>query len=310
MPATRIITRPDFDGIVCAVLLKAIFGDATPIVWAQPNQIQQGALKTESTDVVANLPLNGPCKLWFDHHISNITRLPFKGLFRIAPSAARLVFEFFQDRLQRGRFDELVHQADKIDAAQLSPEEIVHPEKYPFILLSMCILTRNQRDLAFCDHLVDLLSSVRLETVMGDEWVRRRSTHVIAANRLYETALKAHTLLRHSVSLTDFRGLDPTPEGNRFLVYSLFPASRVNVKIYDDPPQTVIKLGHSILNRTCYVNVGRLLARYGGGGHWGAGACRLEAAQADRCLGEIIEILERNEPLEEDRALARNGGEA
>jgi hypothetical protein len=298
---TRIITRPDFDGIVCAVLLKEIFGDATPVLWIQPNQIQDGTLATDSMDVVANLPLNGPCKLWFDHHISNATRLPFEGLFRIAPSAARVVFEYFQDRL-KGRFAELVDQADKIDAAQLSLEEIVHPERHPFILLSMCVSTRDPSDHAFSDHLVALLRSTPLAGIMEDDWVHRRSMHVIAANRRYREALKKHTHQQKAVAVTDFRGLEPPPDGNRFLVYSLFPDSRVNVKIFIEPPYTVIKLGHSILNRTCNVNVGCLLARYGGGGHRGAGACRLAPAEADRCLEEIITVLERNEPLEDEHA--------
>jgi hypothetical protein len=301
MPKTRIITRPDFDGIVCAVLLMEIFGDSTPVLWAQPNQIQNGTLSTERTDVVANLPLNGVCKLWFDHHVSNATQIPFEGLFRIAPSAARVIFDYFQDRL-KGRFAELVRQADKIDAAQLSLEEIVHPERHPFILLSMCVSGHDSSDLAFSDHLVALLRRLPLDAIMEDDWVRRRSAHVVTANRRYETALKEHTRLQQSVSVTDFRDLHPVPDGNRFLVYSLFPDSRVNAKIYTEASHTVLKLGHSILNRTCRVNVGCLLARYGGGGHRGAGACRLDPRKAARCLEEILTILERNEPLENDHS--------
>ncbi len=305
----RIITRPDFDGIVCAVLLKAVLGDPTPVLWAQPNQIQSGALTTESADVVANLPLAGACKLWFDHHISNRTDLPFEGRFRIAPSAARLVFEHFEDRLG-GRFEDLVGQADKIDAAQLDRDEIEHPERYPYLLVSMAISIRDPSNLSFCDHLVNLFGTASIDAVMADEWVRRRCEQVMTANRLYEAALKSHTRLLQLVSLTDFRGIDPAPDGNRFLVYSLFPEARVNVKIYNEPPYSVIKLGHSIINRTCRVNAGGLLARYGGGGHRGAGACRLTPGQADRVLGEILEILQRNTPLEGDCPLAGSGGQA
>ncbi|MBT8340316.1 MAG: exopolyphosphatase, partial [Desulfatitalea sp.] len=229
----RIITRPDFDGVVCAVLLKAALGHDIPVVWAQPNQIQRGEVPVGDQDVVANLPWPGRVALWFDHHVSNAIEQPFQGLFRIAPSAAGLVYEYYKAELDQD-FQSMVQQADKIDAAQLTLDEIKHPDRYPYILLSMTIATQRPSDAAYCDRLVGLLLSVPIEQVMADSTVRRRSDEAVADNQAYEIALKAHTHMRAQISISDFRGLCPAPNGNRFLVYLLFPEAHVNLKLFEE----------------------------------------------------------------------------
>lgn len=294
---TRIITRPDFDGVVCAVLLKNALGNATPVIWTQPNDVQRGNFTLRRGDVVANLPLSGQVALWFDHHVSNTTDIPYKGLFRLAPSAARLVFDYFRERFNQGH-RELVDQADKIDSAQLTLDEILHPERYPYVLLSMTIFGGRDSNDAYCDLLVHLLGTCAIDRVKADPTVRQRCNEAIAANRAYESYLKQYTTVQDQISITDFRDLSPAPEGNRFLVYSLFPEACVNVKLYNDGPNTVIKLGHSILNRCCRVNVGKLLSRYNGGGHRGAGASRFERSRARRYIDEIIDVLRRNQSNE------------
>jgi nanoRNase/pAp phosphatase (c-di-AMP/oligoRNAs hydrolase) len=60
----------------------------------------------------------------------------------------------------------------------------------------------------------------------------------------------------------------------------------------------VIGVGHSIFNPHCRVNVGLMLARFGGGGHRGAGSCTVSAEEADPCLASVLETLARNEPNE------------
>lgn len=291
----RIITRPDFDGVVCAVLLKEVFGETAPIIWTQPNEIQRGAFEVTPHDIVANLPLSGDVELWFDHHVSNQTDHPHKGVFRIAPSAAGLVYEYFKDKLHP-RFDELVHQADKIDSAQLTLDEILHPENYPYVLLSMTIFTRQDSDNAYCDLLVERLRKDIISDVLNHSLVRQKCDKAVANNKAYEKLLKQHTSVTEKVSISDFRSLASIPDGNRFLVYCLFPEAVVNAKLYSDGPYIVIKLGHSIVNRGCNVNVGQLLSNYGGGGHKGAGACRLAPDQADKYITDIINTLIENKP--------------
>lgn len=289
----RIITRPDFDGIVCAVLLRAAIGNHLTILWVQPSEMQKGLIESGPEDIIANLPMGNNCGMWFDHHVSNKPKHAYEGLYREAPSAAGLIYEYYQNKIG-SRFDSLVQQTDKIDSAQLNRDEILHPEKYPHILLSMTITAGTPSDLAYCDDLVDLLSSRSIDEILTVPQVKQRCARVLTENEAYEKHLKNHTRMQEMVSITDFRELDPAPSGNRFLIYSLFPESVVNIKIYNDDSYTVIKLGHSIINENCNVNVGELLARYGGGGHRGAGACRLEREEAETPIQEIISILLKN----------------
>ena len=291
----RIITRPDFDGIVCAALLREALEPDLPIYWTQPDLVQNGRIQVTPGDIIANLPFYDGCALWFDHHITNVIQRPYKGLYRVAPSAAGLIHEYFHVDLSP-RFDTLVAQTDKIDSAQLTLDEILHPERYPCILVSMTISTGSANDETFWNHLVELLRTSEIEQVMKDPWIQRHCHRVVAENKVYETHLKRRTRVQQGVSITDFRELDPVPNGNRFLVYSLFPETFVNIKIFYEKDRTAVKIGHSIVNNNCKINVGGLLARHGGGGHRGAGACRLNNAHADRIISEILQILIDNRP--------------
>ncbi|MGD8833829.1 MAG: exopolyphosphatase [Desulfobacteraceae bacterium] len=289
----RIITRPDFDGIVCAVLLRAVIGHHLEILWTQPGDMQHGRIEVGPGDIIANLPIWGNCALWFDHHVSNAPKASYNGLYRVAPSAAGLIYEYYQDEIDP-RFQTLVRQADKIDDAQLNLDEILHPEKYPYLLLSMTISAKHASDFSYCDEIVKLLSTLSIDEVLSNPRVKRRCDGVLSKNRAYEVHLKKHTRTQGVISITDFRGIDPPPDGNRFLIYSLFPETVVNMKIFHENSKTVVKLGHSILNRGCNVNVGNLLSNFGGGGHRGAGACRIDEPEAEQVIQSILEALIAN----------------
>jgi len=293
----RVVTRPDFDGVVCAVLLMDALQIAPPVLWVQPSDMQRRRVDVQNGDVIANLPFHEKCSLWFDHHYSNQPNTPVEGAFKIAPSAAGIVHEYYRERLDRD-YTELVRHTDRIDSADLTLDEILHPENYPYVLLSMTITNHDPSESRYWDHLVTLLRIRSMAQVMDDPEVKRRCRLVVAANIAYEKALKAHTTLVDHVSITDFRDRDPAPNGNRFLVYSLFPDCTVNVKIVNDEDNLAgIKVGHSILNRGCNVNVGKMLSFFEGGGHPGAGACRFAREKAPDYLKRIVEILKKNDPV-------------
>lgn len=291
----RILTRPDFDGVVCAVLLRDALDAAASVVWTQPNDIQQGMTAVQAEDVIANLPFDERCGLWFDHHFSNQTDRSFEGAFAIAPSAAGVIFDYYKGRFTRD-FAELVTATDKIDSADLNLEEIVSPEKYPYVLLSMTLAGRTTEDMIYADRLVDLLQEQPLEQVLADKKVAQRCREVVTENRVYEGYLREHTQMQAEVSITDFRAIDHPPDGNRFLVYALFPDGVVNVKLYHYYGKLVVKVGHSILKEGCQVNLGKLLSNFHGGGHRGAGACRFPIEQTDALLPPIMDALLANEP--------------
>ncbi len=292
----RIVTRADFDGVVCAVLLKEAEAVDDPVKWVEPNQMQRGEVAIRKGDIVANLPFHPDCSLWFDHHYTNRPEVPFSGDFRIAPSAAGIIHDYYRNRFRRD-YGELVRQADKIDAAELTQEEVRRPEDHPHILLSMTISSSDPSDEPYWNRLVDLLGRHGIDRVLEDPEVEARCRGVIARNRAYEVHLRENTRVEEGVAVTDFRSFDEAPSGNRFLVYSMFPEAAVHARIRHDreADKVIVNVGHSIFNRTCRVNVGLMLSRFNGGGHAGAGSCTLDPASADETIGKIIEILKRNE---------------
>ena len=297
----RIVTRPDFDGIVCAVLLRDAEQIDTDIFWVEPNEIQAGKALIREGDILANLPFSSACALWFDHHISNKPEQPFAGAFEVAPSAARVIYQYYQDqgRLDN-RYDTLIHHTDIIDAACLNQDQVLHPERYPYILLSMTIKNHGYADAPYWDMLVDLLKDTGIDDILACEPVETRCKDVIRDNAAWEKHLRHHTVVKNKISISDFRTLETVPDGNRFLTYSIFPESIASVKIrYSGPEQENIQIsiGQSIFNRQCNVNIGKLLSRYGGGGHAGAGGCTLKKANAEQTIEEILSILFENRPL-------------
>ncbi|CAN2049646.1 Exopolyphosphatase [Candidatus Magnetomoraceae bacterium gMMP-13] len=292
----RIVTRPDFDGVVCAVLLYEVEDITEPVKWVEPSEMQKGEVNIRTGDIIANLPYRKDCSLWFDHHFTNKNIKNFKGAFKIAPSAAGLVYEYYKDKLKND-YKELIKQTDKIDSADLSLDEVMRPEKYPYILLSMTVSNRDESDKVYWNKLVDLLRKVTITKVLEDLEVKQRCDEVIKENQEYLDYLKKYTKLKGNIAITDFRSLDKAPSGNRFLVYSLFPESIVHIKIryyYEDREKLIVSVGHSIFNKKCKVNVGLMLSNFEGGGHKGAGACRFHASKADDYLPKIIDILIKN----------------
>ncbi len=293
----RIVTRQDFDGVVCATLLRNAKNINGPIHWVEPWVIQQGGEDIREGDILANLPFHENCSLWFDHHYSNRIDRPFKGDFRIVPSAARIVYDYYKSQLTRD-YAELVDEADRIDAARLSADEVLHPEKYPYVLVSMTIKMRDSSDEAYCNLLVDLLRKYDIDQVIKDAAVDERRDTVIKLNRKYSKVLKENTRVIDKVALTDLRHFEKAPVGNRFLVYSLFPEAVVSVKIRygdNDRDKVILSIGHSIFNRGCNVNAGLLLSHYEGGGHRCAASCNFHVSKSDKYIPEIIDVLKKNE---------------
>ena len=293
----RIVTRPDFDGVVCAVLLIDALGIKEPVKWVEPSALQRGQVEIRKGDIIANLPYDDKCTLWFDHHYTNEIDHPFKGVFKIAPSAAGIIFEHYQDRFKRD-YSELVTATDKIDSADLTLDEVCQPEKYGYVLLSMTVFEGDYPNEFYWNRLVNLFGEHDFERILKDPEVKRRCQDVVNQNEQYAVQLKANTRLEKQVAITDFRHLEKTPTGNRFLVYALFPESFVHVRIRredQNKDMIAVSVGHSIFNPHCNVNAGQLLADFKGGGHYGAAGARFHARKAEEFIPLIIDALLKHE---------------
>lgn len=295
----RIVTRPDFDGVICAVLLYEAEDITEPVQWVEPSDMQKGLVDVHPGDIIANLPYNQKCALWFDHHFTNKIDSPFKGAFKDSPSAARIIYEYYDTKWSRD-FSSLMDAADKIDTADLSLDEVLHPEKYEYIMLALTVSNQNEPDEPYWNRLVALFREHDIQAVVNDPVVKERCRASVEQNRKYETLLKDYTRMKGPVAVTDFRSFEKAPSGNRFLVYSLFPEAVVHARIrYDakDIERVIVNVGHSIFNRRCNVNVGLLLSKFEGGGHPGAGSCRFHVSKSDKYLPRIIDALVRNEAI-------------
>ncbi len=294
----QIVTRPDFDGIVCAALLYEALDINKPVKWIEPGMIQKGEADIKKGDILANLPYHKNCSMWFDHHFSNKIDSPFEGLFEIAPSAAGLIFKYYKDRFKRD-YNTLIYETDKIDSANLSMDEVLHPENYPFVILSMTISGRLKNDEPYWEKVIDLLRKKDIESILSDPVVKKRVESSVLQNSIYKDLLKKHTTVNSNVAVTDFRKLKTPPTGNRFLIYPLFENAYVHIKISFDQKNSnmiIISIGHSIFNQNCHVNVGKMLTNFEGGGHKGAGACYINKNRADSYLKKITDILIENKP--------------
>jgi len=291
----RIVTRPDFDGIVSAVFIEQAENITEPTLWIEPGDVQQGTADIKPGDIMANLPYDEKCSKWFDHHISNVPAFKVEGSFKIAPSAAGIVYEYYKEKgLLKKDYDELVEQTDIIDAAELTKDMVLHPEKYPYILLSMTVKNKDDSDLLYWNKLVSLLKDVSIQEIMEDHEVKKRAEAVLKENTAYEKYLKEYTEIHGNISVTDFRSFDKYPTGNRFLTYHVFPETIASITIRkkrQSKNKILLSIGKSIFNNKSHVNIGELLSNYNGGGHDGAGGCTLDVATADDDIKKIINIM-------------------
>jgi hypothetical protein len=296
----RLVTRPDLDGLTCAVLLSCCEAvDSVELV--QPHQISDREVQVQGDDILANLPYHPACGMWFDNHLLTDSRATppqgFRGRYGQAPSAARLVYEHYRsDRRELSRYEELVQETDRLDSAQLELADVLTPQGY--VLLGFTLDPKSGLG-DVRDYFLELWPALT-EKPIGDVLelpsVRARVQKLREKDQRFREAAVAHSRLEGRVIVTDFREVHPAPVGNRFLIYTLYPEATLSVRIQPalQPDRVAVSAGRSIFNRESRANIGVLMSLYGGGGQAGAGACNLPAAGVDQKIREIVAALQRN----------------
>lgn len=289
----RLITRGDLDGLTCAVLIS-IHEHIEDILLVHPQDLTEERIEILPTDILANVPYQAGCAMWFDHHQHTATVAApvqnFRGRFGQAPSAARLVYEYYGGEQKMPHFADLVSETDRLDSANLTPDDVMRPQG--FIKLGFTLDSRSGLG-TFKSYFINLVNLLRrntpVEQLLTQPEVAERCRRLEQADSHFCGMLSDHSYLVANIIITDFRELDPVPIGNRFLVYALFPEVNVSARIQWNASKSHLKmsLGHSIFNRSCQTNVGELAARYGGGGHQGAGSIPL-MDQPDQQIQLII----------------------
>lgn len=299
----RLLTRSDFDGLVCAVFLKEA-GIIDTIKFVHPKDIQAHKIDVTPDDVLANIPYHPNCGMWFDHHLSEEDRvkikdLEFEGISRKADSAAQVIWDYYGGEEKFGAgFNELLTAVNKVDSAKLSKDEIINAKGW--ILLAFIMDPRTGlgyfKDFKISNYqlmmdMIEYCRTKKVEDILSIPDVIERVDLYFEQQELFEDMLKRCCKIDQNVIITNLLEEETIYCGNRFLVYAMFAEQNIEVRVQwgKNRENIVFACGHSVLNTTSQTNVGKLMLKYGGGGHERVGTCQVSIDEWPQILGELVE---------------------
>lgn len=296
----RLVTRSDFDGLVCAVLLKKL-GILDEIKFVHPKDMQDGKVPVTSRDITTNLPYVEGVHLAFDHHSSETIRVGKKDNHIIdahAPSAARVVFDYYGGKEKFADIpDDMMQAVDKADSAQFSKDEILSPKGWVLLNYLMDARTglgrfRNFRisnyDLMM--RLIDACLQHSVEEILELPDVKERVEMYFEHEERFKDQIKRCSTVHKNLVVLDLRNEETIWAGNRFVIYALHPEQNISIHVMWGlkKQNTVFAIGKSILDRSSKTNVGNLCLEHGGGGHEAAGTCQVDNDKAEETLNGLI----------------------
>ncbi|HEX7640733.1 MAG TPA: exopolyphosphatase [Burkholderiaceae bacterium] len=297
----RLITRSDFDGLVCAVLLKHL-ELIDEIKFVHPKDMQDGKVEVNDQDLTTNLPYVPGVHLAFDHHLSETRRntgeRPNHIIDPDAPSAARVVYDYYGGaKAFPAEWNDMMAAVDKGDSARFNRNEILHPENWDLLNFLMDARTGLGRFREFrisnYNLMMDLIDYCRdhtIEQIMQLPDVKERVELYFEHEPQFKEQLKRCAAVQGNLVVLDLRKEETIYAGNRFMIYALFPDTNISIHVLWGlkNQNTVFATGKSILNRTSKTNIGELMLAYGGGGHENAGTCQVDNDKAEAVLKELI----------------------
>ena len=297
----RLVTRSDFDGLVCAVLLNEL-DLIDDIKFVQPKDMQDGKIAVSERDITTNLPYVAGVHVCFDHHASELVRNTGERSNHVihpeAPSAARVVFDHYGGESRfPARFNDMMAAVDKGDSAQFTREEILEPTDW--VLLNYLMDSRTGlgrfRDFRISNYnlmmdLIDYCKNHDIGQIMQLPDVKERADMYFDHEEEFKDQIKRCAKVHGNLVVLDLRKEETIFAGNRFMIYALFPDCNISIHMLWGVKQqnTVFATGKSILNRSSKTNIGELMLQYAGGGHQNAGTCQVENDKAESVLQELI----------------------
>lgn len=309
MPKTgdtyRLITRSDMDGLVCAVILQEL-GMIDEILFAHPKDMQDGKIEVTQRDISTNLPYVDGVYMAFDHHASESLRVegsPENHIIDIhAPSAARVVYDYFGGAQALPTIQSsMMNAVDKADSAAFSKDEILNPTGWELLSFLMDARTGLGRFRDFTISNYDLMmqliedcrSAMDITAILATPHVKERVDLFFAHEDKCKEQIKRCTTLHRNLAVLDLRKEDIIWAGNRFLIYALFPQANISMHVLwgKQKQNIVLAVGKSILDRSSKTDVGKLMLKYGGGGHNAAGTCQVSHDTIDHIQNDVIETI-------------------
>ncbi len=302
----RLVTRSDFDGLACAMMLKEL-GLIEEIKFVHPKDVQDGKIDLFETDITTNLPYDPRVGIAFDHHESEVDRLKaieVGGKLIIDPnkrSAARVVYEYYGGKETFAKVsEELMEAVDKGDSADFTLEEILHPQGWVLLHYLMDPRTglgrfRNFR-ISNYDLMMELIGYCMdhtIDEILALPDVKERVDLYFEQAEQFEAQLRRIAKVYDKVVVLDLRDEEIIHAGNRFMIYALYPETQISIHVAwgFKKQNTAVMIGKSIVNKASNADIGELCLRYGGGGHRNAGTCQLDNDKVDAALPDIIAAL-------------------
>jgi nanoRNase/pAp phosphatase (c-di-AMP/oligoRNAs hydrolase) len=304
----RLVTRSDFDGLVCAVLMREL-DLIDEILFVHPKDMQDGKIDITGRDITTNVPYVASAHLAFDHHASEAVRianrLPNHIIVPDAPSTARVVYEHFGGALTFPSISrDMLAAVDKADSAQFALQDILDPQGWVMLNYLMDARTGLGRFREFrisnyqlMLQLIEHCRTMHIERILALPDVEERVQLYRQHQRLAARQIQQCSKVFGNVVVLDLRDQETIYATNRFVIYALFPQCNVSIHVMWGlrRQNTVFAIGKSILDRSARVDVGALCLRYGGGGHKSAGTCQVENSWATRVLPELIAAIHQSE---------------
>lgn len=297
----RLITRSDFDGLVCAVLLKhlELIDD---IKFVHPKDMQDGKIEVSSNDISTNLPYVKGIHLAFDHHLSETIRNEKVDNHIInpeAPSAARVVWDHYGGLSAfPSDWQEMMEACDRGDSAQFNMEQVLEPKGWDLLNFLMDARTGLGRFREFrisnynlMMDLIDYCKNHTIDDIMKLPDVIERITLYKEQDELFKAQLKRCSTIHNNLIVLDLREEEIIHAGNRFVIYALFPETNISIHVMwgFQKQNTVFATGKSIFDRGSNTNVGELMLKYNGGGHQAAGTCQVPHEESQATLLALID---------------------
>jgi nanoRNase/pAp phosphatase (c-di-AMP/oligoRNAs hydrolase) len=299
----RLVTRSDFDGLVCAILLKHI-KLVNDITFVHPKDMQDGLVPVGPDDISTNLPYVDGVHIAFDHHHSEILRNEKHENHVIdadAPSAARVVYDFYGGKESFPlSWESMMKAVDKSDSAQFSQEEVLNPQRWEllnFIMDSRTGLGRFREfrisNYALMMDLIDYGKDHSIEQLLALADVKERTDLYFQHEEKCKAQIRRCATVYNNLVVLDLREEEIIYSGNRFIIYALFPQCNISIHAMSgfQKQNIVFATGKSIFDRSSKTNVGELMLKYNGGGHNAAGTCQISHDESEACLAQLIESI-------------------